>query len=472
MNKKISFLLLTLFLSTLSTSAKIKLPAIFSDNMVLQQQTNSKVWGVATANKTVKITTSWNNKGYSTKSDENGRFAIEITTPSAGGPYNITVSDGEVLTLKDVLIGEVWFCSGQSNMEMPVKGFRGQPVDNSFPYIFNADESRQLRLFTVKRAWSVEPKDNVEGIWSKTSSKEVADFSATAYFFGNLLQNKLKIPVGLIHCSWSASKIEAWMSKESLSQFSEVDLSVLNEKGFKQPNVTATLLHNGMVEPLSGIAVKGVLWYQGESNSANPAMYKKLFPALVNQWRSFFNAPELPFYYVQLAPYQSSNKDGVELPLFRQCQLEFMSEIPNVGMAITADAGSEQFIHPPYKIKVGERLAYWALAKTYGMDGFAYSGPIYKSYTVKDKIVELMFDHGSDGLNPEKVLVEGFEIAGGDGKFLPAKAEILGGSARVKVWHDDIANPSEVRYCFRNYMIGNLTNNAGMPATPFRVEIK
>jgi len=357
-------------------------------------------------------------------------------------------------------------------MEMPVKGFRGQPVYGCQPYIAAANPQRPIRLFTVKRDWSTTPKDNVEGHWSENTPEDVSLFSAAAYFFGEQLQKTLGIPVGLIHCSWSASKIEAWMDKETLSQISEVNLSVLNNKEFSYPNGTPTLLHNAMVKPLEGFPVKGVIWYQGEANSNNPALYKKLFPALVSQWRTFFRSPDMPFYYVQIAPWQSGGKDLLDWAWFRQCQLELMNEVPNVGMVTTTDAGSEKFIHPPYKIKVGERLAYWALAKTYGIKGISYSGPIYKSCRMNGKLLEITFDYGADGMIPENEELKGFEIAGSDGNFLPAYAEIINGTSRVKVWNDSVSVPTEVRYCFRNYIEGNLCNNVGIPASPFRAEIK
>ncbi|WP_321436458.1 sialate O-acetylesterase [uncultured Bacteroides sp.] len=455
-----------------SLQAKVILPSILGDNMVLQQQSQVYFHGKATARKNVSLTVSWGKKKVIVKSNNAGEWKAIIHTPSAGGPYAIFISDGETLTLKNILIGEVWFCSGQSNMEMPVKGFSGQPVYGSHPYIVAADFHRSLRLFTVKNDWSTTPKEDVEGHWAESSPKEVSTFSAAAYFFGEQLQKTLGIPVGLVHCSWSASKIEAWMDKETLSRFPEVDLSVLKNKEFGYPNGTPTLLHNAMVKPLEGFSVKGVIWYQGEANSDNPVLYKKLFPALVSQWRTFFNSPNLPFYYVQIAPWQSGGNDQLDWAWFRQCQLELMKEVPNVGMVTTTDVGSEKFIHPPYKIKVGQRLAYWALAKTYGIEGIAYSGPIYNNCILKDKVVEVQFDYGEDGLIPENEELKGFEIAGQDGIFLPAHAEIINGSSIVKVWNNKISSPKEVRYCFRNYIEGNLFNNAELPASPFRAVIK
>ncbi|MCS2679168.1 sialate O-acetylesterase [Bacteroides ovatus] len=284
--------------------------------------------------------------------------------------------------MQNILIGEVWFCSGQSNMEMPVKGFRGQPVFGSQPYIVSANPKRPLRLYTVKNAWSTIPQEaGVDGEWKEASPEDVADFSATAYFFGNQLQQSLDVPVGLIHCSWSMSKIEAWMNKETLSGFPEIALPDVIQREFGWTAGTPTLLWNAMVNPWKGFPVKGVIWYQGEANTPDPGLYKRLFPAMVSQWRTFFNNPQMPFYYVQIAPWKSEGNDKLDWAWFRQCQLELMSAVPNVGMVTTGDAGSENFIHSPYKIKVGERLAYWALAKTYHRKGIQYSGSLYTNPT-------------------------------------------------------------------------------------------
>ncbi len=453
--------------------AKVTLPSIWGDGMVLQQQSKVVFTGQSTTGKKVYAVASWNGKKVYADRQEGQQWTLTLETPAYGGPYTITFNDGDKLVLKNILIGEVWFCSGQSNMEMPVKGFRGQPVYGSQPYIVSANAKRPLRLYTVKNAWSTTPKtEGIDGYWTELSPKEVANFSATAYFFGDLLQRTLDVPVGLIHCAWSASKIEAWMSRETLEQFAEVELPDVQATEFGWPAGTPTLLWNAMVNPWKGFPVKGVIWYQGEANSPAPALYKKLFPAMVAEWRAFFQSPELPFYYVQIAPWQSEGSDKFDWALFRQCQLELMYEVPGTGMVITTDAGSEKFIHPPYKIKVGERLAYWALARTYGLEGFAYSGPIYRQCQMNGRQVEVDFEFGEDGLGPENQLVEGFELVDEAGNIHPAKAEIIGGSSKVKVWNDSVPSPVEVRYCFRNYKVGTLQNNAGLPAAPFRAVIK
>ena len=467
------FILLICLSFLLKAEAKVTLTSIWGSNMVLQQQSEVTFSGTATSGKRVQAIASWDNKKVQTNVDTKGEWKLTLQTPRAGGPYSITFSDGEELKLQNILIGEVWFCSGQSNMEMPVKGFRGQPVFGSQPYMVSANPQRPLRLYTVRNAWSTTPQGaGVEGEWEEASPEEVANFSATAYFFGNQLQQSLDIPVGLIHCSWSMSKIEAWMDKETLSDFPEIALPCVEQKEFEWTAGTPTLLWNAMVNPWKGFPVKVVIWYQGEANTPDPGLYKRLFPAMVSQWRTFFNNPQMPFYYVQIAPWKSEGNDKQDWAWFRQCQLELMSEVPNVGMVTTGDAGSENFIHSPYKIKIGERLAYWALAKTYHRKGIQYSGPIYKSHRIKENIVEIDFEHGEDGLTPENQNIKGFEIVGTDGILRSAKAEIINGSSTVKVWNDSVNDPVEVRYCFRNYMLGELCNNAEIPASPFRIVIK
>lgn len=442
--------------------------------MVLQQKAENRIWGEAKSNSKVELYTSWNCKTQTTRSDSNGHFEFSVLTPSAGGPYFITISDGDKITLDDVLIGEVWLCSGQSNMEMPVKGFKGQPVAGAQESILNSGAKTNLRLFTVKRASHVEPQSDVEGQWKQSSPSSVRDFSATAFFFGSLLTDVLNVPVGLIHASWSGSKIEPWMNKQSLEGIESIDLSMLERDSvFESPSSTPTLLYNAMIHPLLNVNIKGVIWYQGESNSGNPRQYEELFRTWVNQWRTDFKQPSMPIYFTQIAPYKSSDTNGINLPLFRESQLRSMYQLENVGMAVTTDLGHKDFIHSPFKRQVGERLAYWALSQTYNIEGVAYQSPEYGRHKIIDQsVVEIEFDHALDGLTPENEDVLGFEIADQSGMFIPAKAKIINGSSKVRVWREDGALPKEVRYCFRNYAEGNLYSNLSIPATAFRIVVE
>lgn len=472
MYKKLTFLFLLIFLFGYTLDAKISIPSIWGNGMVIQQKSTNTMRGTASPNKTVTLQTSWDKNVYTAKSNSKGEFEISFQTPIAGGTHKIEVSDGEVLVLEEILIGDVWLCSGQSNMEMPVKGYRGQPAEHAQETIINADSKQPLRLFTVKRDYSTTPKSDFEGEWFYPDPKSVGDFSAAAYYFGDKVQRVTTIPVGLIHASWGASKIETWMDVETLRQYKEIDLSVLNREKFEYPQGAPTLLFNAMIKPLEGLSIKGVIWYQGEANNAAPDLYRQLFSSWAKQWRTFFKQENMPIYFVEIAPFKASGKDETEWALFREAQLKCMQDVPNTGMVTTNDIGNENFIHPPKKKEIGERLAFWALAKTYEIDGIPFCGPIFKSYNLKNDKIEIIFDYGSDGLNPENAEVIGFEIAGKDGAFIPAKAKIINGTNRVEVWHDSIPHPAEIRYCFRNFMEGNLTGNTGIPAAGFRTKIQ
>ncbi|WP_439183379.1 sialate O-acetylesterase [Carboxylicivirga taeanensis] len=466
------FLLILCVTNFNNINAKIKLPSIIGDNMVVQQNSTLKIWGWSDAGNKVKVKASWSSESFKASCDTNGRWEVWIPTSKGSNiAHAIEINDGDKHTINNVLIGEVWLCGGQSNMEMPVKGFKGQPVFGSHNAIVGADKEQPIRMFTVKRDYSLSPKCELEGSWLEHEPLHVGNFSATAYFFAQQLQEVLDIPVGVIASSWSASKIEPWMDKATLEGFEETNWSML-EGEIKSPTQTPTVLFNAMIHPLKDVDIKGVIWYQGESNSANPELYSRLFEAWVGQWRQFFNDPQMPVYYTEIAPYRSHDKNAENLPLFRESQLKSMHSIPNVGMAFTSDLGNEKCIHGPHKKQVGKRLAYWALAQTYQIQGIACCGPVYNKYVKKENKIQVYFDHAENGLYPENELLKGFEIAGVDGEFVPAQAEILGGSSRVTIWNDSIPEPREVRYSFKNFVISNLSNTEGLPAAPFRLVIE
>ncbi|GAB3417410.1 sialate O-acetylesterase [Niabella aquatica] len=472
MSKRLVFIAYILFLLlNIDAAAKVRLTSIWSSNMVLQQNSEVLVTGTARASARLYFSGSWNlTKKEIAYTDKEGNFELRIKTPGASkNSYTICFDDGEPLYLTNILIGDIWFCSGQSNMEMPVKGFRGQPVYGSLDAITEAKSNRLLRLFTVKNAWSIKPlSDGIDGRWTTADPGNVAAFSAVAYFFANKLNQIIDdVPIGVINCSWSMSKIEAWMSKEMLSAFPGIALPDLQQKEFGWAAGTPTLLYNAMVHPWKGFAIKGMLWYQGEANTPDPQLYKKLFPEMLKGYRNLFRHEKMPFYYVQLVPWKSVGNDSLDWAYFRQVQLELSQELEHVGMVHTGDLGDEVFIHPPRKREVGERLAFWALSDTYGLKGFYPTGPVIQSAVMKDHFVEMTFKYGDHGLNPENEAITGFEIAGADGIFLPANAVILNATPMVKVWNDSIIQPYKVRYCFSNYKTGNLTNNYGFPAAPF-----
>jgi sialate O-acetylesterase len=476
--KKISLhIVLFLLLSQLNAFAKITLPAMFGDNMVLQQNSSVAIWGKGNPSSLIYISCPWFTGGtkqhpiieYVSITDKNGNWRTSIKTPKAGGPYTITIYDKDTLKLNNVLIGEVWFCSGQSNMEMPMRGFKNQPVLNSNEILLNADNS-QLRLFETKRNATILPVDTITGEWKISNAESASEFSAVAYMYGKMLQEKLKVPVGIIVSSWGGTKIQSWMDAESLKDFpKDINEYITKADTAKERHKIPTTLFNGMIAPFVGYGIKGFLWYQGETNRYDPAGYLKLFPKMVSSWRTLWQSKDsLPFYYVQIAPY--GNKDTTKsVKGIREAQMKAMSLIPNSGMVSTMDIGNEIFIHSPYKKEVSERLLFWALAKTYGYKGISYCGPIYKSMTINKNIATIKFDFAENGLSSFGSEIVNFEMAGDDKIFYPASAKIQT-DGTLDVWCDKVTNPVAVRYGWKDYVKGELFNTAGLPASSFRTD--
>ncbi len=468
MNKK-SILKSLLFLSLICVyatgKAEVKLPAIFGDYMVLQQQSNAAIWGNALPNTTVEASTSWNNKTYTTKTDNKGKWKLEITTPMAGGPYEITISDGTPLKLSNVLIGEVWVCSGQSNMFMPLKGFNNQPVLGSNKTIATST-NKEIRLFTVKRNASLEKLDDFSGEWLPCNPENVSNFSATAYYFGKMLQEVLNVPIGLVSSSWGGTRIEPWISQSGLKDFDWVPEASLDSKGQVSQKIPSALF-NAMINPLVGFKIKGAIWYQGESNREAPQRYQQLLPALIANWRKEIGIGDFPFYYAQIAPYNYGTPD-INSAMLREAQLKTLNVTENTGMVCLMDVGEENCIHPSNKQSGGERFAYQALAQTYGIPGIAYSGPILKDMTVDGSIMKLTFDHADNGLNTFGKELTNFKIAGKDKRFFPAHANI--NWEGITLFSAFVKEPVAVRYAFEDFVKGELYNTEGLPASSFRTD--
>ncbi len=645
-----------------------RIASLFTDNMVLQQQRVVPVWGNGAPGSTVSVRGSWGKSATATI-DANGAWVARIQTPRAGGPYTLEVQLGDsTFTLQNVMIGEVWLCSGQSNMEMPLQGWPPNAlVDSAATEIRNATNSA-IRLFTVPRAASITPLSTTDGKWVECSPASAASFSATAYFFGRQLAQTLHVPVGLIHSSWGGTPVEAWTSVDTLSHFAEfdtvlakipaaresigvidrwlaqfpvidmrgknspdkwvglrfgddscssptfpdslwhsmnlptlwestevgdfdgavwfrksveipkswigrelvvelgpiddMDISYVNgtrvgayerEGFYDQPRiytvpsaiVTDTMLHiavrvldnqggggiwghgqrmcvhpagsdslvplngrwrylpvadlvnnklyvlgtstetyaarpvlpltigpytpstlfQGMIMPVAPFGIRGTIWYQGESNVANPGLYARLFPAMIRNWRDVFHQPEMPFYFVQIAPFAYGGTSHSEL--LREAQFKTLS-LKNTGMAVTLDIGNTQNIHPGDKQDVGARLARWALAKTYGKK-IECSGPIPTKVTTRKSSIEIRFDHARGGL----VLRDtsggtGFTIAGEDSLFHPAQVKVL--NDVIRVFNPAVPHPLAVRYAFTDTSMGTLFNREGLPATSFRTK--
>jgi sialate O-acetylesterase len=641
---KKTILLFTLFILWLNVvNATVSLPSFFTDNMVLQQKSAVPFWGESDA-KSIEIITSWDKKSYKTNVT-NGKWNVVLKTPVYGGPYTITINDGTIKTLNNVLIGEVWLCSGQSNMEMPLEGWG--KINNYKEEIENANYP-QIRLLQAEHIESTLPLNTLKvqhDGWNVCSPKTVADFSATAYFFARKIYNEKKIPIGLIHSSWGGTLVEAWTSSRALTTIHDFDAQINamksetgagvllqkynadladwemkvvgSDKGFETekaiwatPNFddsswktmklpsffdsnglssfdgvvwfrkkftiidsnidfglgyftddddiiwingnyigetkgynverhytipakflkkgenTITIrvfdgagnggvygdenfslksgketillagnwkynigvdskdlpvkpylaqgqnrpsaIYNAMIAPLLEYKIKGVIWYQGESNAERAYQYQKLFPLLINDWRAKFKDKNLPFFFVQLANYKERKQQPAESDWAELREAQFMAlKLPNTGMAVTTDIGNGEDIHPKNKQDVGGRLANIALAKVYDTK-IDYSGLLYKSYAIKANVVTISFDFNQN-IKAKNGELKGFSIAGADKKFYWAEAKIV--KDKIEVYAQEVPNPVAVRDNWADNPDGNLTNASGLPASSFRTDV-
>ena len=493
MYKKQSSLLvfILLFIFQVGVAQELKLPAIFSDNMVLQQKSNAPVWGWDTPGAKVQVIGSWNNKTVKAVTDNAGKWMVKLKTPVAGGPYTLIIKSEKTISFQNVMIGEVWVCSGQSNMEMPMTGWPNSPILNSESTIKDASNYPNIRLFDLKKKIAETPQSDCIGKWENPSSTSVASFSATAYYFGLELYKRLNIPVGLIMTAWGGTPSEAWTCAEDIAKYDsfkpaieklayrelhkndnvKTDANPANKSADSKTDFIfnanyPSSLYNGMINPLIPFAIKGAIWYQGESNVYDAKLYSQIFPEMVKCWRNKWNQGNFPFYYVQIAPYDYGKNSKSEL--LRESQLQSLSAIPNSGMIVTMDITNIKNIHPADKVSVGQRLAYWAFAKDYGMKDVAFSGPLYKSMKIDGQAIRVSFDYAGNGLEAKDGDLTYFEIAGSDGNFVPAKAVIENNT--VVVSSSDIKEPVAVRYGWSNTATPNLFNKEGLPASSFRTD--
>lgn len=449
-------------LMCLSVNAKIWLPSILSDHMVLQQQSEATIWGWTTQSaETITITTTWTDSIYTTKAYQ-GKWSLKVPTPKAGGPYIIAVKGHETVILKDVLIGEVWFCSGQSNMEWsPLKGLGNAEQE------INAAHYPKIRFFTVNKKKAAYKQDDANGDWEVCMPETMKNFSSVAYFFGRELYTKLGVPVGLINSSWGGTPVEPWIEKEIIE--SDPDLKRSAEQITDQvwwPRDPGTT-YNSMVHPFLNFTIAGTIWYQGESNRGIANSYYKSFPLLIKTWRNAWHN-DFPFYFVQIAPFKyGDSKTNREAAFIRDAQLNTLKTVSNTGMVVTNDIGDLNNIHPTNKQDVGKRLALWALAKTYGVKEIDYSGPVYKGHQIRGSRILVSFDY-AEKLTAGERTISSFEIAGNDKVFYPAKAKIKGN--KVQVWSKEVPNPVSVRFGFTNDALPGLFNESGLPASAFRTD--
>ncbi len=490
-------------LAAVATSAEVALHPLFSDHMVLQQGQRIPVWGKASPGETVSVAVG--SREATTRADGNGDWMVRLRRVKAGGPYEMTVTgDANTLTVRDVLVGEVWVASGQSNMQWSVR-----QSANPEEEIANANYPN-IRLFHVPRKTADSPAETVETHWVLTTPETIPEFSAVAYYFGRELHERLGVPVGLIHTSWGGTPSEAWTSLGKLEDTPEARpilerwadiiekypqaLDAFNKRmeEWKQAAEQAKAdgerapaqprpplgpdhqhrpanLYNAMIAPLIPYAIKGAIWYQGESNASRAYQYRTIFPAMIEDWRGQWDQGRFPFLFVQLANFKERNTEPVESDWAELREAQLMAlDLKNTGMAVIIDIGEADDIHPGNKQDVGKRLAYWALANDY-RQRVAPSGPLYASSSFHGNKAIVRFEHVHGGLVAQGGELKGFAIAGEDRNFVWANARITRLN-RVEVWSEQVPRPVAVRYGWSDNPECNLYNRAGLPASPFRTD--
>jgi sialate O-acetylesterase len=505
---KIIFLFTTLMLAcVLSSRAEVKLPSIFSDHMVLQKNAVVPVWGWADPGE--QVTASLAGQTRTATADAAGNWRLQFENLSTTEPQTLKISGKNTIEIQDVLIGEVWLASGQSNMQLSVNEATNawrERAEAKFP---------QIRMFTVGRHPATTPQTNCEGKWVVCAPETVGNFSAAGYFFARDIHNQLKVPVGVIHSSWGGTPIETWTSMprmEGKAEFKPVfdfwaekmrvpfdpvkaeaqyaralenwtnTAEKLKAAGKPAPplpqkqieprldkNYPANLF-NGMIAPIVGYGIRGAIWYQGENNAGATyaALYAEQLPLLIQDWRERWGQGDFYFGWVQLPNFQpgTNSINAKNWPLIRECMLKSLS-VKNTGMAITIDVGEAFQIHPKNKQAVGHRLALWARAQVYG-EKIPYSGPLPAGQKIQGGKIIISFTHADGGLMAKAGELVGFKIAGADRVWHSANARIEGD--QVIVWSDDVKSPVTVRYAWAANPVCNLFNGAGLPATSFRTD--
>ena len=515
--------------------------ALFTDGMVIQRETKAPVWGTADVGEKVTVTASWGKTAVAT-ADASGKWSVKLQTPSAGGPHTLSIQGNNTIEIKDVLSGEVWFCSGQSNMDFEMKRLAMASPKRTTPehvpaanYIKKEMETAKdnlLRQFTVTKATSpFEPLTTLAGSWIDSSPQHNPDFSATAYFFGRELRKELNVPVGLIKCAWGGTKVEPWIPAEAFQQdkemaayYDDIRSDLENKRAAWDPKQAEinhqaavkrwdakqrgrkpkkasepkadqqfpSTLFNAMVNPVVPYAIRGTIWYQGESNAGhNTLQYETNFRTMISSWREQWGQGDFPFYFVQLANYRGRSRANYQPPAAKPVEYHGWPSVcdqqrrtlslKNTGMAVLSDIGEPADVHPHNKMDVGKRLALWALKNDYNQKVSVCSGPLYKRHNIKGDQVFIQFDSAGSGLMAGSKVgladtqatdeaLNYFQICGADRQWQWANVEITDKDT-IAVSHPDIANPTVVRYAWsENAESANLYNKEGLPASIFTTE--
>ncbi|WP_343558878.1 sialate O-acetylesterase [Sphingobacterium sp.] len=458
MYKSLSFLIFYFFMFSLQ--AAIRLPSILANNMVLQQQSRVQLWGWSKPGEKVKIITSWDNNIAEVTADGNAKWYSSVQTPKAGGPYTIVFEGENKIILENVWIGEVWICSGQSNMEWNYYNGISSIKDE-----FSDLDKLNIKLFQVTKATSETPQDNNEGNWMVCDSNTLKNFSAVAYYFGKVLNKELNVPIGLISSNWGGTPAEVWTPAELVESNSTLKDAAAQKKPSSWWPITPGYTYNAMIAPFTNFNIAGAIWYQGESNVETAASYTQLMDTMIASWRASWRK-NFPFYYVQIAPNRYLNHHVGAL--LREAQTKNL-KTENTGMVVISDLVNDTLnIHPANKKDVGLRLANYALSETYGLNKGSYKSPIFRSFTVRKNQIVIDFDNLGSGLKIKGNEGKEIFISGADQKFYPATVEIKG--KQMIVSNKRVNNPVAVRYQFSNTGIGNIFSKEGLPLAPFRTD--
>ena len=454
----------------------VKLPAIFSSHMVLQQGLNDRVWGLADPDEEVTVEIAGQRK--TAKAGADGKWSVMLDPLAAGGPHAMTVKGRNGIRLEDILVGEVWICSGQSNMQWDVQLSNDpdlEALSAKFP---------NIRLISVPQVGTQEPQFTFNGQWDVCTPDTVKNFSAVGYFFGRQLHQTLCVPIGLIDDAWGGSACEAWIRRDILAaderykplmaRWDDIEKRYPNDKaaleGQMRGNSRPANIYNGVLKPTIGYGIRGAIWYQGETNAGRAYQYRELFPLMISSWRQEWGIGDFPFYWVQLADFQSEKSEPSDSAWAELREAQTMAmRLPNTGEAVIIDLGEDKDIHPRNKQDVAKRLARWALARDYGVN-VPHHSPRYKSMEKSDGKLVLTVDFASPGLKTFDVNeVRGFAIAGEDKKFVRAQAKIIAPD-KVEVWSDAVKEPVAVRYAWADNPVCNVYGQNGLPLTPFRTD--
>jgi sialate O-acetylesterase len=462
MKHKLFFIIfISLFFSCVKADGQLRLPSIISPGMVLQQNDSVALWGWAGAGEKVFITTSWNSRLDSTVTNNGARWSIKVKTPIAGGPFTITIaSRSNSVMLQNVMIGEVWVCSGQSNMEW---SYNNGEKDTRTELPVCATNS--IHFFQLPKTTADAPQDDIKGQWVACDSNTIKSFSAVGYFFGKKLLQQLNVPIGLINTSWGGTPAEVWTPEALVTNDMILKTAAAKLKPAawwpEQPGFT----YNAMIAPLTAFNIAGAIWYQGESNANTNDSYNKLLTTMIKAWRGAWKK-DFPFYYVQIAPYKYGNNNVGAL--LQEAQTKTMT-YPNVGMVVTSDLiDSVSNIHPSHKREVGNRLANWALAETYHQPHIIYKNPEYKGAALNGSSLIVSFNNVPNGFQVKDGSIRGFYISGANENWQPAEAKIE--KDKIVIWNKQISQPLYIRYGFGNTLVGNVLSTEGLPLTPFRTD--